>query len=790
MKRGNLIVLLFAVSMAFGQGIGGHVALRRYGGGRPGFWVDSVNGSDTNNGRAPGTPYQTLGKLLTNSILPRSTVYLVAGSTFREEFSVPSNYLTIKKTGSGANPVIDGSDAVSAGAWSKTGGRTSVYQATLTHSATAATVSSCFNRVWEDTTRMVQVATVALCDSTANSYNVSSETAASFTLYVHASDGSNPGSSGKSYSFTQRGYGIGAQNKTYTTVSNIDTRRALNGNGSLEVGQYSTVTGGIHSDGGKHNILAGDGSVLTGITATDRYYPALNDALVVFYEATGTNAGASCVSCIVQSTVLDTNSYGIYSHTTSGNFGTLTLNGVTATNLGRGLTFDSGYGVVASITNFTCTSCTVGVRSTTETFTLTTATIRGGTSYAVNFEGNTTTNTVNGLFTDRNIFGSSVKSGNFYTITNSVFDTTAVVIPIQLNANSGTNTTSVSYCTFQTDVGAGGGQFIQIGSSSGTTTLTSDHNAFRGANGASRFSKDNVTYSLAQWQALPQDANSTRGIAIYVDNTITDTNVGSATPDFWTYNAATFATTGGQSPVYKTVADINIGVVNWGDTLYFRKGQTWSETLSCTSAGGAGAVITYDSFGSGAFPIITGATSNGRAYTAMQNLQFNGLQTMNSNHQTYKNLLLTAGVTIAASSGSQVLAYSAVTGAALTVNSGAGVIVQNVSVRDLGMTINETSTITNSISWGTSADITINTGKTVTGTYNIFGDSAKSGAGTYSDGGSTSHWSWDPLYTGATDLHLQAGSPAINFGTALGLTTDLEGYAISGNPDAGAYEFH
>jgi hypothetical protein len=46
----------------------------------------------------------------------------------------------------------------------------------------------------------------------------------------------------------------------------------------------------------------------------------------------------------------------------------------------------------------------------------------------------------------------------------------------------------------------------------------------------------------------------------------------------------------------------------------------------------------------------------------------------------------------------------------------------------------------------------------------------------------------DPLFVSASDFHLQAGSPAINAGFSLGFTTDFEGNTIKGEPDIGAYE--
>jgi hypothetical protein len=47
----------------------------------------------------------------------------------------------------------------------------------------------------------------------------------------------------------------------------------------------------------------------------------------------------------------------------------------------------------------------------------------------------------------------------------------------------------------------------------------------------------------------------------------------------------------------------------------------------------------------------------------------------------------------------------------------------------------------------------------------------------------------DPLFVSATDFHLLFGSPCIDAGIDVGLTTDYEGNAVSDPPEIGAYEF-
>lgn len=47
----------------------------------------------------------------------------------------------------------------------------------------------------------------------------------------------------------------------------------------------------------------------------------------------------------------------------------------------------------------------------------------------------------------------------------------------------------------------------------------------------------------------------------------------------------------------------------------------------------------------------------------------------------------------------------------------------------------------------------------------------------------------DPTFVGGGDYHLQAGSPCINAGIDVGLTTDYDGQAVDDPPEIGAYEY-
>ena len=60
---------------------------------------------------------------------------------------------------------------------------------------------------------------------------------------------------------------------------------------------------------------------------------------------------------------------------------------------------------------------------------------------------------------------------------------------------------------------------------------------------------------------------------------------------------------------WKTIAKVNSFSFSPGDSILFKKGETWRETLIVPSSGSAGNVITFGAYGSGANPIITGSTS-------------------------------------------------------------------------------------------------------------------------------------------------------------------------------------
>jgi hypothetical protein len=91
-----------------------------------------------------------------------------------------------------------------------------------------------------------------------------------------------------------------------------------------------------------------------------------------------------------------------------------------------------------------------------------------------------------------------------------------------------------------------------------------------------------------------------------------------------------------------------------------------------------------------------------------------------------------------------------------------------------GIVADESATINNTIA----SSISIASGKTVTGSHNLFTASAKAGDGTYTDVGGTL-WSSDPLFISAVDFRLQPTSPAVRGGAFVTGVHDQPGCADS-----------
>lgn len=322
------------------------------------YYVDSVNGSDDYTGITYVTPFKTIAKLLT-VMQAGDSIALAKGSHWREQLTLPGNSCTVTTYGSGARPIIDGSNVMTG--WSKTGGQTYVYQITCTPEWASAN----YLNVWENGAFLVRAANLAACDSTAGSY-FPSGSSGEITLYVHATDNGDPSSNGSTYEYSHRARSIYAANQAYTgiSISGIHTRCNLEENGSIFIYKSSTVDDCLIADGSRHNLYIGEGSTLTDTTLRNAYYGAGSYSLLVCYSATGTGLGFTCENCTCENTKggVDSLGTGFYGHTTSGSLGALVYRNITASNLGYALD-TGGSASLVTIETFAAGNCLYGINA-------------------------------------------------------------------------------------------------------------------------------------------------------------------------------------------------------------------------------------------------------------------------------------------------------------------------------------------------------------------------------------------------------------------------------------------
>ena len=256
-----------------------------------GYCVDSVSGDDLAGANdctcevsenlstlRKGTPCRTIARLLAVAPPAAANVFLARGSYWREQLYVaasaartlPGGLLNGAKVlayGSGRRPVLDGADVIPASSWTKTVGRTNVYQATVN---TAGVIGrpGIGNRIWENWTsqtywtprtvyalgarvtygphqyeaitagtsaaapapgptgfgqditdgtvhwkfiggRLLYVADQATLDATPGSWTGPTRpSGGSDVIYVHPSDSSDPAASGKVYEVPMRMWGV------------------------------------------------------------------------------------------------------------------------------------------------------------------------------------------------------------------------------------------------------------------------------------------------------------------------------------------------------------------------------------------------------------------------------------------------------------------------------------------------------------------------------------------------------------------------------------------------------
>lgn len=292
------------------------------------LYVDSVNGDDANSGISPDRPLATLSAaeaLLADDVV----VMLARGSTWREQLTIAQDGVTVAAYGSGARPVLDCSTPQANGSFTKTVGRTNVYQVDVVTNYQAGHQG--FIRVWEDDISLIIAADLAGCDATPGSYYVADHQQANITVYVHASDGSSIISNGKTYDVAVRQSGVFAYDAAKTSIVGLHCRRNYGLGGSVKAGPYTELVDCIFEDGNQHNCYVGAGSNVIGCTFVDAYWNSTATMLVI-NENTPNGEDSLIKNCTFKFSDYNAprnpnTGYANCHHNVSSNFGTITVQG-------------------------------------------------------------------------------------------------------------------------------------------------------------------------------------------------------------------------------------------------------------------------------------------------------------------------------------------------------------------------------------------------------------------------------------------------------------------------------
>ena len=470
------------------------------------WYVDAGSGSDSNTGLSPDQAFQTLGKLV--SVIQAGDMAAINGGsgatayTYREQLSVPCQCSIV---GYGANkPLIDCSDAISAGAWSKTGGQTNVYQASLT---IATGASDPYVRAWENGVRFTRATSVANCDATPSSIYVSSDSSSPITLYIHTSDSSNPATNGKTYEYSARNFGYESYTIPGCLVSNLQARRNLGGAGSFRLGQRTTLVDCDALDGNKHNAYIRSYCIVRNCTAVDAYYPPgaslfiYNDALTGGEPVTFINCSASMPS--YDATV---GGFGGHGNGVAPFFGTILFQGCSATNCGIG--FDAADCALQHLAGCTITNCgqwlSVSVNTTIDSNSTLINTL-SMTSFGIAIiNPNLTLTLRNTTLTHPNLSG-----------TNAISAFSGGIVGVTIDVQNCSYTQGETFIASTKPIAvisrdnslANGWWYYNL--SDPGVTVDSDYNSFVSPGTGLRVTYRGTAYTYAQWKALGFDSHST-----------------------------------------------------------------------------------------------------------------------------------------------------------------------------------------------------------------------------------------------------------------------------------------
>jgi len=255
------------------------------------FFVDSVNGSDSNDGLTIGTAKQTITAAQALMSAGKNLA-LVRGSKWRETFTFQHANITIGVAGDESDPmpILDGRDVV-ATTWTRhdAGTYPDVWNVSWTRSQAASTAVSWIN-LWADNEFVRAASSIADCQTNGGAF-YASRSATTTTVYIKST--TDPNSNGVVYEISKRGWAFNGHSTSLGVAAPANQQIV----GPIEmvgfIEHYNAIAGG---PGQAKRALITDGNVHHTVTEGDlcedilmsRVIPGASGALHTAYRAVGT----------------------------------------------------------------------------------------------------------------------------------------------------------------------------------------------------------------------------------------------------------------------------------------------------------------------------------------------------------------------------------------------------------------------------------------------------------------------------------------------------------------------
>ena len=204
---------------------------------------------------------------------------------------------------------------------------------------------------------------------------------------------------------------------------------------------------------------------------------------------------------------------------------------------------------------------------------------------------------------------------------------------------------------------------------------------------------------------------------------------------------------------WRSLSKVNGAKFNPGDAILLMPGY-WDETIIFSSSGTSSQPISLSVYGNEGFATMYGGLDfNGQDYINVKRLYFTEKVTMSGNHCS--------------------LSFCVVNGSeqdGVVVTGESNLLYNNTIYNSTasGLNIQNDCQVVNTIVYSSKmGDIKISANKVVTGLYNCFKDSKKTGTGFYNDPAFTTLWGKNPLFKNSATGHfdLQINSPCIDKGS-------------------------